>query len=145
MHPVSNGMKVKNFSEDLEKHLVRLGHDAAKLRELPENRQLPEREALKQSIKSLAQEENVPTAQEPSSVVSETKPRDNFLPAYLSGSSDDNAKSVVERLLEKAMNNDLIKAILEAKKYPPFIEDAFHDALVDKLLPELKKRGAIKS
>jgi len=138
-------MKVKNFSEDLEKHLVRLGHDTAKLRELSENRQLPEREALKQSIKSLIQEESVPTAQEPSSVVSETKPKDNFLPAYLSDSSDDNAKKAVLHLLEKAMNDDLVKAILEAKEYPPFIEDAFHDALVDRLLPELKKRGVIKN
>ena len=43
-----------------------------------------------------------------------------------------------------AAGEDITKAVNEARKYPPFVEDAFHDALIDKFLPELKKRGIIK-
>ena len=50
----------------------------------------------------------------------------------------------MEHLLQIATDDDVVKAVKEAKKYPPFIEDAFHDALIDKFLPEMKKRGIIK-
>ncbi len=140
-------MKVQNYSENLEKHLVQLGHDVARLKESPENNDLSERELVKQSLRSLAQTENDVTGAEPTSpapAVPAASPADNFLPNYLSGNPDEGIKKSVEHLLQVAAGGDLPKAAREARRYPPFIEDAFHDALVDKFMPELKKRGIIK-
>lgn len=139
--------KVRNFSENLENHLVRLGHDVAKYRELPENKDRPERELVKQSLRSLAGEEGRPANPAGVSVpasASAPSPANDLLPDYLSGDSDQAVKKSVERLLGMAAEGDLEKAIVEGRKYPPFVEDSFHDALVDKLVPELKKRGIIK-
>jgi hypothetical protein len=137
--------RVKNFSENLEKHLNRLGQETAKLKELPGNKSLPERELLKQSLKSFSQDESTDVSDNPGQAASaeRTGVKSEFLPDYLSGDPDSEAKKVVERLILSAMNDDLAGAIIQAKKYPPFVEDAFHDALVDKLLPELKKRKAV--
>ena len=144
--------KVKNFSENLENSLVRLGHEASRRMESPEGKVLSEREALKQSIRSLALKEEgegeappvevsaVPPA--PSSVPT-SAPSGDFMPSYLSGGSE-SAKKAVDDLLQIAVGENIERAVSEAKKYPPFVEDAFHDALVDKFLPELKKRGIIK-
>lgn len=138
--------KVQNFSEDLEKHLVRLGHDVARIRESPENRGLPEREIVKQSLKSLVQEKNqAPVTSEDASLpTSSVPPKDDFLPDYFSDSTDQKIKESVKHLLGMTRNGDIPKAVREARKYPPFIEDAFHDALIDKFMPELRKRGIIK-
>ena len=46
--------------------------------------------------------------------------------------------------MDMVFEKGLEVALKEAGKQTPFIEDAFHDALVDKLLPELKKRGIVK-
>jgi len=43
-----------------------------------------------------------------------------------------------------AFHEGLEKAVREAKNHPPFIEDAFHDALVDRLLPILQKTDTFK-
>ncbi|TSA45627.1 hypothetical protein D4R51_01580 [bacterium] len=139
-------MKVQNFSENLEKHLVRLGHDVAKQRESPESRDLPEREIVKQSLKSLAPEEDQPVIADepPTSPAPAAPPKDDFLPDYFSDSTDQGIKKSVEHLLEITKDGNIPKAVKEARKYPPFVEDAFHDALIDKFMPELKKRGIIK-
>ncbi len=137
--------KVKNFSENLENHLVRLGHNVTRQREMPENKNLSEREIVKQSLRSMAQEENLPVS--PAGVpvsAPASSPANDFLPDYLSDGSDQAVKKSVERLLKVVVDGDLDKAILEGRKYPPFVEDSFHDALVDKLMPELMKRGIIK-
>ena len=138
--------KVQNFSENLEKHLVRLGHDVAKAKESPESRNLPEREILKQSLISMAEEENrAPIADEKAPVPAPAVvPQNDFLPDYLSESTDEGIKKSVEKLLKITESGDIPKAVSEARKYPPFVEDAFHDALIDKFMPELKRRGIIK-
>jgi len=143
--------KVMNFSENLEKNLARLGHDVAKRAELPESRDLSERELVRESIRSMVQPEeqvasnpsakSTPSAPTPAQAPSSNG---NFLPNYLSDNGNESVKKSVEHLLQLAVDGDITKAVKEAKRYPPFIEDAFHDALIDKFLPELKKRGAIK-
>jgi hypothetical protein len=141
--------KVKNFSENVENNLVRLGHEVAKRREMPGGAELPERNLVKESINSLARFDEVPPAKAgetaaPSAPVPAPAPGGDFLPGYLADSKDEGLKKSVERLLQVAAEEDIVKAVMEAKKYPPFVEDAFHDALIDKFLPELKKRGIVK-
>jgi hypothetical protein len=142
--------KVQNFSENLEKNLARLGHEVAKHAELPESRNLSEREVMKESLRSLVQPEESPVGDSKnlaSSVPTPAPvsvPSEDFLPNYLSGDKNESIKKSVEYLLQIATNDDVSKAVREARKYPPFVEDAFHDALIDKFLPEMKKRGIIK-
>jgi len=64
------------------------------------------------------------------------------LPKYLEKEPPE-VKEKIEKLIEMAMNKGLKKASDEAKRMPPLIADAFHDALADKV-DELKSRGLIK-
>lgn len=129
-----------NFNENLEKGLAKIGHRVAENIERGELRALPEREAIKRSIQSIA--EMIP----PTSSAPHDPPRSSspHLPAYMNddGVTDD-MRHAVERLVAIALGDDLEKAVKESKKYPAFIEDAFHDALVDKLVPELKEKGIL--
>ncbi len=144
-------VQIQNFSENLEKSFERLGHQVQRNLETPEFRGVPEREVVKQSIKSFV--ETVPvSASEPEETVpppprSDTPPvpRDDLLPSYMATrESSEDVKNSVERLVQLVFDEDIERAVIEARRYPAFIEDAFHDALTDKILPELKKRGIIK-
>jgi len=62
--------------------------------------------------------------------------------SYLDVLDEENAQKVSVLILlmrEKGIK----KAILEARENDPYVLDAFHDALVDKLYDELKKDGYI--
>ena len=75
---------------------------------------------------------------------------------YCEDGSDDKGKEVglafhrkilsrgASFLLDLAFHHGIEKANSEAKKSSPFIVDAFHDALVTKLYPELQKRGIVE-
>lgn len=134
---------VKNFNEHIEKSLMRVGQEAQKNLEKEEFKNLPEKEVVKQTIQSIASEVSAPTFSQ-QSATSQNEPQNSFLPAYLADEKDQNAKNKVRELVDIAFESGLEKALKEAKKQPPFVEDAFHDALTDKLLPELKKRGFLK-
>jgi len=138
-------VKVRNFHEDLEKSLKRLGQQIETERQLPEAKALPERELVKRSIKffssSVNPKDNGGTSPENVTSANESK----LLPKYLQGEGiDSRVKLEVENLVDLVFHKGLEKALKEANKHSPFIEDAFHDALVDKLLPELKKKGILK-
>lgn len=50
----------------------------------------------------------------------------------------------INSLIEMVGRDGIKKTISAAKNFDPFILDAFHDALVDKLYGELKDQGYIK-
>ncbi len=138
-------VKVQNFSENLESSLTRLGAEVSKKINSPEFKEAPVDTVVKESIKSLPAVEE-PTQREPRR---ETAPRGSgqFLPSYLSGDDgqgDDKVKAIVENLISLAFQFGVERAVAESRKYPPFVQDSFHDALTEKLVPELKKRGIIK-
>ncbi len=138
-------VKVQNFSENLDSSLNRLGVEVSKKIESPEFKEVPIEKIVKESLKSLPP---VEAGVDISSNIKKEPGEDStgqFLPSYLSGDEGSNdVKAIVENLINFAFKFGVERAIMEAKKYPPFVEDAFHDALVDKLVPELKKRGIIK-
>ncbi len=143
-------VQVQNFSENLERSFARLGHEVRKNLETPEFQGVPEEEVVRRSLRSLAEAAPVPSSESDAAVPppppdTPPVPRDDFLPSYLTteGNSEDVTKTV-EHLVQMVFDEDIEKAVTEAKRYPAFIEDAFHDALIDKVLPELKKRGLIK-
>ena len=119
----------------------------------PETRGFSHEEKVKESIRGIA--ERVPEvqvelpkdapAEAKQGAVSSTNDTGSF-PAYLI--SDDPAsedtKKAVEELVNLVFSKGLDEGVRFAKKYPPFIEDAFHDALTERLIPELKRRGILK-
>ncbi len=120
--------------------MIKLGQEVEKQKAVPEIRDLPEREIVKSSIKSMAAEE---ITQGPPPIQKGT-PASNFLPPYIqSGNVTPEIETEIKDLVEIALNENLEKAFARAKKHSPFVEDAFHDVLTDKLLPELKKRKII--
>lgn len=141
MHYNYNRMvKIKNFHEGLEQSLVKLGQEVEKQIESGEVKDLSEREIVKKSIQTIASQI---ASVVPQAATEEDKK--SVLPQYFQESKGEEvAKKEIEGLIKLAFTKNLEAAVAAAKKRAPFVEDAFHDALVDKLLPELKKRGILK-
>ena len=138
-------VKVQNFSESLDKSLDRLGAEVSKKVESPEFKEAPIEHVVKESLRTLSVSATPPAAAVPAEKPRDQDPRARFLPSYLSDDAGDaEVKVVVENLVTLAFQSGVERAIAEAKRYPPFVEDAFHDALTEKLVPELRKRGIIK-
>ncbi|MBI4034142.1 MAG: hypothetical protein HY378_01155 [Candidatus Brennerbacteria bacterium] len=134
-------MKVRNFDEELEKSLSSLGEHVERERAAYETPGAPEKEIVKRGLQSFSQ--TLPKNDVEEKEKEEAKAEDSVLPAYLR-EGDEGVKKEVENLVGLVFEKGLEAALKEAGKRPPFLEDAFHDALVDKLLPELRKRGMVK-
>lgn len=129
-----------NFThESLEKDLARLAVEVQEKRALPENNNLSERDLVKASLQSLT------SKAAPSNDVSQDEEQRDFLSSYFSQELPPEAKLQIEKLLDLTFHEGVVKAIKEARKAPPFILDAFHDALVDKLYPLLQEKDLLKS
>ena len=138
-------VKVKNFHENLEKSLEKLGQQIETERRHPDAQTLPEREIVKKSIKFFSKTATPKEDDSKSPPGVSSAHEETVLPTYLQGEGvESKIKFEVESLVDLVFHKGLEKALMEASKHSPFIEDAFHDALVDKLLPELKKKGVIK-
>jgi len=98
-------------------------------RSLPENKEKKFEDIVKSSIQSIA-----PVSDENKSKNLE-KDSNSELPAYMSGQRED-YKEEVRGLLDLAKNKGIKKASASALKKSPFILDAFHDALVKKIIKE---------
>lgn len=118
--------------EMLEEDMHRLAAEVLAHRERPENRGVGDEELLKRSLQGIA-----PTGEEP-----ESPSRAAPLPAYTQEISDE-MKLEIEHLLDLAFHEGIMKANEAAKKSSPYLIDAFHDSLVGRLYPELKKRGLL--
>ena len=118
----------------LEADMRRLAAEVVKARELPENRNTPEKELLKQSLRASAS-----TASQPTTSLGTESP----LPAAIQGAPAE-VKLEIEYLVDLALHRGLQKANEAATKSDPFVLDAFHDMLAGKLYPELQKRGLLK-
>lgn len=68
---------------------------------------------------------------------------DKTLPAYAKDAPED-AKQEAHRLADLVFSQGLDKTVSQARQAEPFVLDVFHDALVDRLYEELKKRNIIK-
>ncbi|MCL5015991.1 MAG: hypothetical protein M1312_00005, partial [Patescibacteria group bacterium] len=65
-----------------------------------------------------------------------------YLPDYVNQAPEE-VKLEVERLLDSAFRKGVDEAIKQARSAGPFVLDAFHDALVDKLYAEMQARKLI--
>ncbi len=122
--------------EALEADMQHLAAEIQKFRERPELREASGEEMLKKSIQSLS----------PAQLQDEAKqgePSAGPLPSYTKAVSAE-TKLEIEYLLDLAFHKGISTANAEAAKSSPFVLDAFHDALVGKLYPELQRRGIVK-
>lgn len=136
-------MNIKNFSENLEKDLGRLTAEITERRQ-QESPDLSDRHILKKSLEIFVPKE---AALPDSDVViadNQTQPKDNFMPSYVVSGENKESQDKIQALVDLAFKDGLTEAWKAARQEAPFVIDAFHDALVDKLLPELKRRGVIK-
>lgn len=137
--------KVQNFNEHLEKSLSRIGERVAVERGSPEAADLSDRELVKRSVQAIAREVPPAPAPAPQSAPVQPPADDGHLPSYVAkAGADETTERKIESLVHLAFQKGLDEAVRASKRQPYFIEDAFHDALVDKALPELKKRGIVK-
>jgi len=121
----------------IEQDIKRLSHEIAEKKKLLKYKELPEKELIKQALESLVKQPYIQSAQQ---LAQSRKPtKKTFLPDYLKNSPDE-IKLQVEKLVDLVFHRGVLKTIKEAQKAGPFILDAFHDALTDKLYDELKKR-----
>ncbi len=110
-----------------------LRREVEKHREAPEARGLSEQEILRKAIVSVT----------PISGGSVSTPLPGVLPDYAQSASPE-VKLEIEALVGAAFTKGVVEAAQEASKSSAFVLDAFHDALTDKLYPELQKRGILK-
>lgn len=140
----------QNFSfghEILEADIQRLVQEIKAQKERETIGNLSDKEIVKEALKSLADlpQSQPSQSQNQSSQSSQSRleSSSSFLPDYIKDASPE-IKLEVEYLLDLAFHEGLAKANAEAKKSSPFILDAFHDALVGKIYPELQKRGIVR-
>jgi hypothetical protein len=139
-------VKVKNFSENLEKNFSKLGVEIKNNYQKEELKDKTIEEVVKYTLENfplgeedVKKEEKV-SGESLSGVLSTQT--SSYLPSYVLD-KDENVKKTVENLINLFLKEGLEKSLKEARNYPPFIVDAFHDALVDKIIPELRKRNLI--
>ena len=92
-------------------------------------------DSVKQSIQAISQT-STPVGQP-------TEAGLDVLPEYTKNYTEED-KQKIEDLLKVAASKGLDAANGNAEGQPPYILDAFHDALAEKLLPYLKQQGIIK-
>ncbi|MBI5147638.1 MAG: hypothetical protein HZA37_00580 [Parcubacteria group bacterium] len=124
------------FQNNLEAEIAQLSAEIAQKKEALEKTRgfVSEKEILRETVR----EKIFPA---PSARMTPAAPPAGT--AASSVSSDDRNK--VGQLVNKALSDGLAAAIKEAREGSPYVLDAFHDALVDKLHEELVKRKIIKT
>ena len=130
------------FERALESDIVQLAEQVKNIRELPEMKNASEAEILKEAIRVFPR----PGAEHAPMPVPQTQPdpvATSVLPAYAQNAAPE-AKLEIEYLVDVAFRHGIVKALDEAKKSSPFVEDAVRDALAGNLYPELQKRGIVK-
>ncbi len=121
----------------IEQDIERLSKEIAEKRNLSEYKKLSEKELIKQTLEPIMHQSSNQPIQSPTP--SQGPAEETILPDYLKDSPAE-IKIQVEKLVDSVFHQGISKTIHEAQKAGPFILDAFHDALTDKLYEELKKR-----
>lgn len=121
---------------DIEK----LGQQIQEKKSSPESQSVTDKDLIKQHLQPMV----YPQGRQAAPVVPApaAQDEDKYLPDYLKDAPQE-TKIQVEKLLEETIKSGLAKGISDAQKMPPFVLDAYHDALIDKLHDELKKRKII--
>ena len=93
-----------------------------------------ERERVKEALLKITDQEVISEKESP-------QPTSEVPNYFAEEAIEPDIQKKVEVLIGVAMEQGIPMALKLAKKQDVFIQDALHDALIDRLLPELKKRG----
>ena len=123
----------------LEQDIERLSRQIKENKNNPEFKEISERELVKRSLGPIVRKQILGQPID----FSPAKPfQTTILPDYLIDAPDE-IKIKVEKLIDMTFHQGIEKTVEEAQKFGPFILDAYHDALTDKLHAELKERKLI--
>jgi len=123
----------------LEQDIERLSRQIKENKNSGEYKDLSEKEMIKESLGPIVQK---PVLNQPIQF-SPAKPlQTTILPNYLINAPDE-IKIKVEQLIDMTLHQGIEKTVEEAQKFGPFVLDAYHDALTDKLYVEFKNRGIL--
>jgi len=137
-------VNIENFDEKLEQDLQRVGAKVEQIKEGLESERFEKKEAVKQSVRKLADEDIQKETEEISSAKASEDEKERYFPDYVEEKDvDEQTKQIIEALLQLTVDKGILTALRQSKKCSPFIQDVFHDALADKLIPELEKRGIL--
>lgn len=124
----------------LEADIERLSKEIAEKRNLLEHKDLSARELVKKSLEPMFKQDiGKPAAVQ---FATQSATQNQIIPDYLKNASPE-IKLLVEELVNSLFHQGVEKVVKRAKRANPFILDAFHDALTDKLHQELKNRKLI--
>ena len=137
-------VNIENFDEKLEQDLQRVGAKVEQIKEGLESEKFEKKEVVKQSVRKLADEDIQKETEKISSAKVSEDEKERYFPDYVEEKDvDEQTKQIIEALLQLTVDKGILTALRQSKKYSPFIQDVFHDALADKLIPELEKRGIL--
>jgi hypothetical protein len=122
------GDNTTRIHEALEADIERISAEIGKHKESPETKHLEGKELVKKSLQT------VQTGNPVSELI-------EFSDQFEEAPAEDKIK--VEKLLDQAIHEGILKADREARQSGPFVLDAFHDALAEKITPLLKEKGVI--
>ena len=121
------GENTEKIHKALESDIERISAEVERHKENPETKHLEGKELVKKSIQTA----------HATAVETEIDFSDQFKDA------PEADKIKVEKLLDQAIHEGILKADGEARKSGPFVLDAFHDALAEKIEPLLREKGII--
>lgn len=124
------------MAEDFEKELKRLASDVQEITKSPEWKGESGKDAVHQALRPLVRPQG-------DDVKGDQTQKGQTTPNYLKDAPAD-VKEKVEELVNLVFKEGIEKATKRARQDSPFVLDAFHDALADKVYQELKKRNIIK-
>ncbi len=140
-----------NNSNGLEAEIAELSRQIEVKRQQLESERgiVSDREVVQEALAdNFNVNEAVTTTEQVGLDMSVTKPTPQVAQAPVVGQSyldtlDDQSVTIINNLISLVPVEGIKKTIKQALAHPPFILDAFHDALVDKLYDELKTRGLV--
>ena len=132
-------------SRIIEQEIAELSHAIEQKRTIleRENKIVEEKELVRSAVREMIPFQPpiaIPSKpQEPPSV----EPSQKIATHYLDN-LDEESHGKVQSLISETFDKGIKKTVPKLQYEEPFIIDAYHDALVDKLYLELKNRGIIK-
>lgn len=134
------------IQKNLEKDIERLSQEVERLKGL-EQGNYEKKEVVKRSFEKFSDDnlpQNISTDDDNDIKEDIVEKEKEFLPDYLQKTEgNDDVKLAVEELLNLTFQKGLNYTLKQAKKADPFVQDAFHDALTEKLMPLLEEKGII--
>lgn len=135
----------ENFHKSLENDIEDLQEEIEKVKTSDDSEKFEKKEIIKKSFGSLASkkvsQKKVDFKKKKTKKQIKKSSRSDLLPSYMDKEDvDPEVRLAIEKLMDIVFHKGILAALKESKKYSPFIQDSFHDALAEKLVPLLEDK-----